>query len=237
MKETKELDLTELCKFLGKRIWIIVLCMALVGAGVFVYTKNFVTPMYDAGVTIYVNNNSGKNTGAISSTDLAVALKLVNTYVNIISSDTVLEKVITEAGMNLNVAQVRKMMSSSVVDETEMFKVVVTTHDPQMSMDLANAIARVAPAEISAIIEGSSAKIIDYAKLPTAQSSPNYTRNTVLGAVVGLVLSVLVLTMVMMLDRSIKSEADLLHICNAPLLGCIPDMTEEAARAEKKGRR
>ena len=58
MKETKELDFGELTKFLFKRIWIILLCVVLMGTGVFVYTKNFVTPMYDASVTIYVNNNS-----------------------------------------------------------------------------------------------------------------------------------------------------------------------------------
>lgn len=237
MKETVELDLGALLKFLSKRIWIILLCTVLLGASVFVYTVNFVTPMYDASVTIYVNNNSNKNNDTISSSDLAVALKLVNTYVNIIESDTVLEKVIDEAGMNLTAKKVRGMLSAAPVDETEMFKVTIRSQNPQMSADLANAIARIAPGEIAAIIEGSSAKIIDYAKVPTTQSSPNPVRNTVLGAVLGAVLAVAVLTMVMLLDQRIKDDVDLQRVCGAPILGYIPDLAEEAARQEKKARR
>lgn len=237
MKETIELDLGALLKYLGKRIWIIILCTVLLGASVFAYTVNFVTPTYDASVTIYVNNNSNKNSDTISSSDLAVALKLVNTYVNIIESDTVLEKVIGEAGMNLTAKKVRSMLSAAPVDETEMFKVTIRSQNPQMSADLANAIARVAPGEIAEIIEGSAAKIIDYAKVPTAQSSPNVTRNTALGAVLGAVLAVAVLTMMMLLDQRIKDESDLQRVCGAPILGYIPDLAEEAARQEKKARR
>lgn len=237
MKETIELDLGALLKYLGKRIWIIVFCTVLLGASVFAYTVNFVTPMYDASVTIYVNNNSNKNSDTISSSDLAVALKLVNTYVNIIESDTVLEKVIAEAGMNLTANKVRGMLSAAPVDETEMFKVTIRSKDPQMSADLANAIAEVAPDEIAEIIEGSAAKIIDYAKVPTTQSSPNPVRNTVLGAVLGAVLAVAVLTMVMLLDQRIKDESDLQRVCSAPILGYIPDLAEEAARQAKKARR
>ena len=232
MKETLELDIGALVKYLLKRVWIIVL-----GASVFAYTVNFVTPMYDASVTIYVNNNSNKKSEAISSSDLAVALKLVNTYVNIISSDTVLEKVIDEAGINLSAKKVRSMLSAAPVDETEMFSVTIRSKNPQMSADLANAIAEVAPHEISAIIEGSSAKIIDYAKVPTNPSTPNVTRNTTLGAVLGAVLAAMVLTVVMLLDQRIKSDADLQRVCEAPILGYIPDMAEEAAHQEKKVRR
>lgn len=237
MKDTVELDLGALLKFLSKRIWIIVLCTVLLGACVFAYTVNFVTPTYDASVTIYVNNNSNKSGDTISSSDLAVALKLVNTYVNIIESDTVLDKVISEAGMNLTAQKVRGMLSAAPVDETEMFKVTIRSHNAQMSADLANAIARVAPDEIAAIIEGSSAKIIDYAKVPTTQSSPNVIRNTALGAVLGAALAVAVLAMMMLMDRRIKDEMDLQRVCGAPILGYIPDLAEEAARQEKKARR
>ena len=139
MGESVEIDLRELFKVLLKRAWIVILCAVIVGTSVLVYTVNFVTPQYKANVTIYVNNNSGKDSSYISSSDLAVALRLVSTYVNIIQSNTVLEKVIAEAGMQLTTEQVRSMISAEVVGETEMFRVTVTTANPQMSADLANA--------------------------------------------------------------------------------------------------
>lgn len=236
MTGTVEIDLRELFRVLVKRLWIIILCAVLMGAAVFAYTANFVTPQYKADVTIYVNNNSGKDNSYISSSDLAVALRLVSTYVNIIQSNTVLDKVIAETGLNLSTSQVRKMISAEVVGETEMFKVTVTTHNPQMAADIANAIASVAPGEIAEIIEGSSAKIIDYARVPKGRSAPSYTVNTIIGVFAGAVLAIAVILVQNMLDLRIRNEEELTRICSVPILGVIPDMDQENKNNGKKAR-
>ena len=237
MGETVEIDLRELFKLLLKRAWIIVLCAVVLGAGVLAYTVNFVTPQYEASVTMYVNNISNKDDSYVSSADLAVALKLVTTYVNIIQSDRVLDKVIKETGLALSANQVRGMISAEVVGETEMFNVAVTTPNPQMSADIANAIADVAPEEIAEIIEGSSAKIIDYARVPSGRSSPSYSMSTILGALIGAVLAVIVIVVYNMLDVRVKNEEDLAKICTVPVLGVIPDLSNDAKKIGKKVRR
>lgn len=237
MGETVELDLKELYKVLLKRAWIIVLCAVLVGASVFAYTLNFVTPKYEAKVTIYVNNNSSKENTYISSSDLAVALRLVATYVNIIQSNTVLEKVIAETGLMLTTDQVRKMISAEPLGETEMFEVAVTTPNAQMSADLANAIAAVAPDEIAEIIEGSSAKIIDYARVPEVRSSPNYITSGIIGALVGAILAIAVILVQKLLDVRVHDEEDLTGIYSVPVLGVIPDFNSEMKNTGKKVRR
>lgn len=234
MNENIELDLRDIFKVLLKRAWIIVLCAVILATSVCVYTMNFVTPKYEASVTMYVNNNTGKNSNNISSSDLAVALRLVSTYVNIIQSNKVLEKVIAETGMNLSVGQVRGMISAEVVDETEMFRVRVATSNPQVSADIANAIAAVAPGEISEIIEGSSAKVIDYARVPTSRSSPNYVSSAMLGAVAGAVLAAAVIVLCTVLDTRIKHEEDLKKICDVPVLGVIPDLSVDKKKQGRK---
>lgn len=237
MKETVEIDLRKLGKLLLKRIWIIVLCAVLVGAATLVYTANFVTPVYTAGVTIYVNNNSGKDNTYVSSSDLAVALRLVATYVNIIESDTVLEKVIDATGYDLKIEQLRAMLDAEAMGETEMFKVQITSPDPEASAELANTIAEIAPGEIAAIIEGSSAKIIDYARVPEGRSAPSYTTNTIMGVLIGMVLAVLGILIEMVADVRIKNEEDLESIYAIPVLGSIPDMTEIAKNTGNTGKR
>lgn len=237
MNDHKEIDLGEYFKLLFKRIWLVALCAVLLGTSAMVYTKNFVTPKYQASVSIYVNNNSQKDGAYISSADLAVALRLVATYVNIIQSDTVLDKVIQETGLMLSTAQVRGMISAEAVGETEMFKVTVTTPNPQMSADLANAIADVAPGVISEIIEGSSAKVIDRAKVPAYRSSPSMTSNTMLGAVIGAALAMVIILLQMLMDVRIKNEEDLGKICQIPVLGVIPQLNTDAKTSGKKVRR
>jgi capsular polysaccharide biosynthesis protein len=106
-----------------------------------------------------------------------------------------------------------------------------------MSMDIANAIAKVAPDVIAEIIEGSSAKIIDHARLPKEQSSPNYLMSALIGAVVGAILAVAVILIRHMMDTCIHNEEELEKICSVPVLGLIPDLTADAKAVGKKVRR
>ena len=237
MGETVEIDLKEFFAILLKRIWLVALCAVLLATSVLVYTVNFVTPQYQASVSIYVNNNSKADGSYISSADLAVALRLVATYVNIIQSDAVLDKVIQETGLLLTTAQVRSMISAEAMGETEMFRVNITSPNAQMSADVANAIANVAPAEISKIIEGSSAKVIDYAKVATSRISPNYTVSAITGVLVGALMASMVIVLSVCLDKQVKSEEELIKICPIPVLGAIPDFTQISKEDEKRGGR
>lgn len=236
MNEVIELDVRAVLKTLWKRAWIILLCAILSGALFLGYTAKFIQPKYQAQVTMYVNNNAGKS-GTVGSGDLAVAMQLANTYVNIIRSDRVLEKVIEQTGVMLTPEQIRGMLSAETEEETEMFAVSVTSPDPQLSADIANAIAKVAPKEISGIIEGSSAKIIDDAKVPTTRVSPSYKVNTLIGVIAGALVSSVFFVAQMMLDTRIKEEEDVKNICQIPVLGMIPDFVQQAKENEKKGRR
>ena len=226
-----EIDVKELLHALVKRAWIIILCAILVAGFMLAYTVSFVTPMYKAGASIYVSNQT-EDLGKVQSNDLAVALQLVNTYVNIIKSDSVLQRVVDEMQLQLSVEQIRGMVAASVVDETEIFRVEVISPAPQLSADIVNAIADIAPGEIASIIDGSTAKVIDYAKVPTRRHSPSYTTNTFLGAVIGAVLAIGFFTVRMLMDNRIKTEADLEKICALPVLGAIPDF---AVTSKNKG--
>lgn len=236
MEETKELDFKALTKGILKRAWIIVVCAVVFAAATLIYTVNFVEPTYKASVTLYVNNNSETSSGTVSSTNLAVALQLVKSYVNIIQSDTVLDKVVEKAQLtSVTAADIRAMMSAEVMDDTEMFEVSIISPNPKMSADIANAIASVAPDEIRQIIEGSNAKVVDYAKEPTQRYSPNYATSTILGALVGGVLATLLVAVFILSDNRIKDKEDLVQICQLPVLGAIPDFTEAAKAAERNG--
>lgn len=237
MNETIELDLREIGLVLLKRIWIIMLCAVLVGTAVLVYTVNFVAPTYKSSIKMYVNNNSSANSQYISSSDRAVALSLVETYINMISSDTVMDKVAQATGLEITGGQIRGMMTAGSIGETEMFQVSIVSPDPQLSADIANTLADVAPEELAKFIPGSSAKIIDYARPATSRYSPNYVTNTILGVVVGAALAVLVLVMQMVLDIHVKREEDLTKIFSVPVLGAIPELTEETGKRSRKVRR
>ena len=229
-----EINLREFFRVLLKRAWIVILCAVICGTAVLVYAKNFVSPTYQASISVYVNNNSGRDNPYISSSDLAVALRLVSTYVNIIQSNTVLEKVIDEAEVEMSVSQLRGMITARAIGETEMFKVTVTSTDPKLSAQLANAIAKVAPGEIASIIEGSSAKIIDLARIPSAPTASGYTSKAIIGALAGAAVVILITLLQILMDVRINSEEDLAKISSVPVLGVIPALSAEPKKSRRR---
>ena len=237
MNETFELDLKEIGAAVVKYLWAIILCAVIGGLAMLTYTVNFVSPTYKAGVTMYVNNSSGVNGQYMSSSDLAVAQSLVQTYTNIIASHTVLSKVVDESGLNITADQLRGMLSASAVGETEMFTVSVTAPDPQMAADLANKIAEVAPAEINKIIPGSTAKVVDYARIPKSRNAPSYSNSVILGFLLFGMLSAGVVVIRQILDTRLTKKEDLERICGVPVLGTIPEIDEDFQAAARKVRR
>lgn len=236
MKETIELDLKDICKVLLKRIWIIALCALIAGTSVFAYVTTTVPDRYRAKVTLYINNKEegGSN---VTSANLTVAQKLVNTYGTLIQSDLILEQVIEKTGILRTPAQVRGMVSTASVNGTEIFAVYVTSQNRQEAAQIANAIAEIAPKEISSIIEGSSAKPVDLAKVPSTPISNQRGSKAMLGAAVGALLAAAFFVLRHLLDTHVKTEEELERISGLPVLGTIPDFAVAPKDTKKKARR
>ena len=232
-KNTLELDLGKLMSYYLRH------CVALLFSGIliallaFLVTKLAVIPQYKASVTIYVNNTSStQGIESITGTSLTAAQQLVNTYVNIIKSDTVLDEVIQKGDLNGTAADIRRIMTARQVENTEMFVVSVSHPNPEIAAHIANTIAAVAPGRISGFVKGSSTEIIDYAKVPAAPYTPNYLKNIVMGALLGCFLMGVYLAMRFLFDMRIKSEEDIANYLQIPVLGVIPEHEEGA---KKKG--
>lgn len=227
MDGTREIDLRRLGTALLKRAWLIVLCAVIVAAAVFVYSKNFIAPQYRTNISIYVNNtNKGQNIG-ISSSDLATSQRLVATYIDVLKSDLVLDQVAQQLKLNIPASVLRGMLMAESPEGTEVLTVYVTNADRFLAAQIANAIADVAPGAIAEIVVGSSAKIIDRAKVPTAPCSPNNTKNALIGGMIGVAIAVIGICLRELLDVRVKGEEDLARICSAPVLGNIPDFNTQ----------
>lgn len=230
-RDVLEIDLWKLLGLWLRRWRLILVCGLALAAVAAAYTALLVTPLYRADVMVYVNNvKANQQVDYISASNLATSQQLVNTYVNIIRSDTVLEKVARAAGLNYSAEQIRSMMTAEQVDETELFTVYITHPDPVMAAEIANAVAEVAPGEIESFVDGSSTKIIDYAKVPNSPYTPSYRRNILLGGLAGCFLAVLYVSLRQLLDVRVKSGDELSQLTGLPMLGQIPVFAEEKGR-------
>lgn len=230
-REGFEIDVQKLLLAYLSRWWIFVLCAVLAASIAAYITHNHITPMYRASVTIYVNNAArDQKVNYITNSNLETAQRLVSTYIYIIESDTVLEKVADAANLGMSAARLRSCLTAAQKGETELFTVSITHADPQMAARIANAVAEVAPGEIENFVEGSSTKIIDYAKVPGGPSSPNMSKNVMLGTISGFLLALIWITILFLMDVRVKDEEDLNAIFDVPVLGQIPAFLPEGSK-------
>lgn len=101
-----------------------------------------------------------------------------------------------------------------------------------MAAKIANSIAKIAPKEIVRVVKAGGVEIIDYAKVPTAPSSPNLTKNVFIAALAGFFLSFLVFFLYEFFDTTITSERDIEGEFEIPILGTVPNL-DASAEASK----
>ena len=221
-REMIEIDLKRLLLALWRRAWIILLVSAVFATLAYGYARFFITPTYAATTKFYVNNNYVDSPG-FSSSQITAAQDLANTYMVIMESRSVLEQVREQTGLNYTYGQLKSMISAASVNETEVFEVRVTCADYRHAAIIANGIADVLPDKISAVVEGSSVRVVDYAVENPSPVGPDHQRYLLLGAVVGFVLVALIVVILEVMDNTIYSEEYLTQTYgNLPLLTVIP---------------
>lgn len=222
-----EIDLRRILEAVLKKTWLVVLA-AVVGAVLSLLITVFaITPQYESAAMFYVNNNAlsvGDASFSISSGDLSTSRNLVESYIVILKTRESLNDVIDYAGVDRSYKEIKEMISAAAVNETEIFEVVVTSPDPAEAEKIANAIAYILPKRISSIIEGTSAKVVDAAVVPVKPSSPSYTKNTVIGFLLGFILVVGLIALEETFDVSIREDEDISLSCKHPILASVPDM-------------
>lgn len=226
-----EIDLMRLLKALWKRVWLIAICMVLCGAIGFVCSSFFVAPKYQSKAVMYVNNSAyslGTSTNAtITSSELTAAKSLVEIYVNILKSRTTLELVAEEADLDYTYEEMLNIVSAGSVNSTEMFEIKATSTDPKEAQLIVKTITEIIPDRISSIVEGSSVRLVDEANLPTAKSSPNIAKTTMIGLLLGFVISCAVIVVLEIMDNTVHDEDYLIEKYELPILAAVPDMNSK----------
>lgn len=223
----KEISIEQMFRIVFTKGWIVGIVSVLCAAITFSITYFCITPKYESTAKFYVNNSLlsvGNASTSLSSGDLTAARSLVDSYIVILQTRETLNDVSDYAGVNLKSSELGKMITAEAVDNTEIFAVTVTSEDPQEAEAIANAITYILPKRITSLVEGTSAKVVEAAVVPSRPSSPSYAKNTILGFLVGGILSVGAIVLWMVFDTTIRVEEDITQCCKYPLLATVPDM-------------
>lgn len=216
----KEINIKEILGVLKKRAWIGIL-VTIISAlfGYFYSSFNQTTLLYSSSTNIIINADGGQR----------------KTLEVIIKDKTVLEKVIEELGIERSPESLAQSIQVGSIDDTQVVKISVIDINPELAADIANTTANVFIEEIPKIMDFNDVRVLSDAQvnpIPINESNGN----KILGAAIvgGIVIGVGLIFLVDSLDDSIRSEQDVEHLLEVPILGSISTMSKKNINKTKK---
>ena len=201
-EEYETIDLLEVLNAVRQHLLAVILTILILACAGFGVSKFLMTPKYQASALMIVNTRQD-TTSNVTSDQINSATKLVSTYSIIIKSDTVLQQVINNLGLSLTYSELAGRVAVSAVDDTQVMKITVTSDNPEWARQVC--------------------EVISKASINPDPVSPNTMRNTAMGGVAGLVISLGIIFLTVLLDNKINTEEDVTKYLDLTVVGVIPE--------------
>ena len=216
-----------------RRSWRLITVLALVGM-IVAGAASLLTPTtYTASTSLFVSTQNSETSAELQQGSV-FALARVQSYVDVTSKPTVLQPVVDKLGLNMTSEALSSKIKASTARNTVIITIEARDRSAQRSADIANAVAAsliTAIADLERPTNGTPTPVrlspVDHATTPTEPSSPNVKLDLGLGLLYGLAAGIAAAVLRHVLDRNIRTEADLRKTTDLPLLAGI---TEHAGR-------
>ena len=228
MKENKEItiDVFQLFKVLWKKKIAIILTAIVAAVLAFGVSSFVLKPEYSSATRIYVVNRNQSEKVGLTNQDLQAGTYLVKDYKEIILSQDVLEKVISNLKLEKTVRELSKKIQVTVPVDTRIVSITVKNAQPEEASRIANALREVAAEKIISVTRVSDVTTLEEARPALTPSSPNIRRNTALAFLVGGAVMVVSILLLELLDDRVKRPEDVEEVMQIALLGIVPDLNK-----------
>lgn len=224
-KEEVEIDLSQLFKLLKKSLRLIIVCAVLGAIIAFAFTMFFIEKKYSSQARIYliprVTEQGNVDLNAVSTNS-----KLVNNYVSLMKGENILSKVAEKLELT-SVDEVKKSLSVTNEENTEIIAVTATTNNPTKSKQIAEATVSIFYSEMKENLKIDNMTTVDSPKINNSPVSPNKKVNTVIGALAGIVISCGFVFLKYLLDKRLRNRTEAENFLNIPVLAEIPFFDED----------
>ncbi|MCR4690968.1 MAG: capsular polysaccharide biosynthesis protein [Lachnospiraceae bacterium] len=232
-----EIDLVELFSYFLSKIWFIIagFLIGAVLAGVITYF--FIKPLYTGTAKLYMVSSSKGSVVDIS--DLNIGTSLSSDYEQLVKTRPIIESVIEKMDLPYDYDQMMEMLSVSTISNTRILVLKFTSQDPTEAKEVTNALAEEAVTRLPSVMDTPEPHIAEEAIIPEHRSSPSYSKNILISALVGMLLVMGVLTLLFVLDDTLDTADDVEKFFGVKPLTVVPEsdigVLNEAL--EKKDRR
>ncbi|MBF6626752.1 hypothetical protein IU402_09245 [Aerococcaceae bacterium zg-BR9] len=203
----EEISLKDLFLIVKKHLFTM-FSLTLVGAILaLVFMNFFVSPKYKSESQILVNQRNNQEQ-AIQYNEIQSNIQLINTYRDIITGQQLLNEVSQKLGGNYNLKTLRKAITVTQSANSQAFTIKVIMDDPTVAQKILEQVVQLFDKTIHEIYQNNNTTLYTLLS-PTFDAnrvSPNAILYSVIGAILGFILSILITLLRETMDTTIKDE-------------------------------
>ncbi|MFQ6793925.1 YveK family protein [Thomasclavelia sp.] len=222
LNDEVEIDLSELFKLIKKNLKLVIV-LALVGVIIAVAATTFlIDKKYASEGSILLKAEVVD--GSIDSSQLSANNMMVNNYIELLEGNTIQNQVADN--LNITIEEVRNALSVTNTTETQIIEISATTSDPELSKNIIDETITVFTNLVQEKLNVTNLTIVDQPEINPNPVSPSMIKNIIIGAIIGIVLSLAYVLLTYLLDTKIKTGEQAEQILGVPLLGTVPYFEE-----------
>ena len=198
-------------------LWLGILLVLLASAVFSGWTYLSYTPKYQAtaSFTVYVSNPLQAE---VRTYNTATAEQMAKTFPYILTSGALSDMVMQELGIPAMPA-----VSASVLKNTNIFTLTVTSGDPQLAYDVLNAVIEYYPDVAEFVVGSTVMNLLDESGVPSAPvNSRNYGSAIKKGVLAGVVVWAAIVLLFAFMRSTVHNEMELKNLLNLRCIGTLP---------------
>ncbi|MGY2066397.1 polysaccharide biosynthesis tyrosine autokinase [Blastococcus sp. SYSU DS0619] len=202
--------------------------IGLVAGGVIAFGVSLLqTPLYTSQTQLFVSTRDATSTSDVFQGS-QFSQERVSSYARLIAGEEVAARVIDRLDLAVSPSTLSDRITATAVADTVLIDVEVTDDSPDLAAAIATTVGETfidfvdeletPDGEQFSLVE---VTVTDRPEVPDAPSSPNTSRNTALGLLVGLLIGAGLAILRARLDRSVKDPEETAELAGAPVIGSV----------------
>ncbi|MFI5718527.1 hypothetical protein [Nocardia sp. NPDC051750] len=209
-----------------RRYWAVLLAGLVLGLGLAAFQVDSTPKTYTATSTMYISMATGTSVADSYQGGLA-AQQRVRSYLELVTSDRVVDRVIGQLGLATDREELRAAITADTPPATSLLRVSVTDENPETSRMIAEQVvaqfrALVDELETIEVTAAPAARVavVDAAQVPAGANGSGGARLLAVGALAGLLLGAFAAYLLDRSDKKVRTVADLAALGH-PVLGTV----------------
>jgi capsular polysaccharide biosynthesis protein len=201
----------------------------LAGGGMFYFTYNNYSQLYEATTTILTvptgesSVNNSNSVRILSYNDILIGRQFEQDYQDIMMSEKVINDTVESLkAKNISYYEILNSISLNSQKDSNIIRITATHENPETSVLISNAVSHAFIARINEITKNNIFGVLSEAKLPLSPLETDLFKKTVLGLISGLIFALVIIYITELFDSRIRYIGDIECNTNLKVLASIP---------------